>query len=99
MLLKGLPFLSFDQWLLLTADKEMLVNDETISRAFEFFAVDKNHHKIKAEDVKNRFDPQGEIDDYVWTKLVLRVDVNVNGELEKDEFEEMVRYMVYGEDK
>ena len=90
--------IDYTEWVIATINKESLLTEEKLSRAFALFDKDGGG-SISADEVRNTLyggDDQSlnAIDNAVWDKIIGEVDVDGSGEIEFDEFCEMMRKLL-----
>ena len=81
------------EFLLAAANKEKMLSKQNLTRAFDIFDTDKSG-KISADKVKEILGMGRKIDESVWGKIINEVDLNSDGEISFDEFQEMMNKFI-----
>ena len=82
--------IEFEEFLIASINKNLLLNEVNLKNAFNRFDFDKNG-KIDCKEIKKVFQTlNGAVDEEVWASLILKVDVNGDGEIDFQEFKKMM---------
>ena len=82
--------IDYSEWVVATIDKEKLLTQEKLQAAFNLFDKDGGG-SINATEVKDVLCSGQNLDDDVWDKVINEVDNDGNGEIDFEEFKEMMR--------
>jgi calcium-dependent protein kinase len=74
-------------------DKKKLLSDERMNDCFRIFDKDKSG-KISIAELKEMFQGKNIVDEAVWIKMVSDVDKNGDGEIELNEFKEILLKLI-----
>lgn len=66
-------------------DREKLMSDDALKKAFEVYDTDKSG-AIDAKELRNILGGESGFDDKVWAEIINEVDKNGDGEIELAEF-------------
>lgn len=94
----GSGFLEYTEFVAATMDREKLMSDESLKKAFEVYDTDKSG-AIDARELRAILGGEGGFDDEVWNQIIGEVDKNGDGEIELAEFIKMMTNMQQSEDK
>ena len=81
------------EWVVATINKERLLSREKLKAAFSLFDKDGGG-TISSEEVKELLMAGQDIDDAVWDEVIKEVDNDGNGEIDFDEFANMMQLMI-----
>lgn len=81
-------FIDYDEFITATMDKQKSMNSKNILKAFQLFDKD-NSGSISVEELKEVLGPDLAEND-VWVDLIKQADADGNGELDLDEFSNML---------
>ena len=80
--------LEYREWCTATINKREVLNNKNLRTAFELFDKDKSG-SITASEVKAILGQESS-SDHVWTDIIKEVDGNGDGQIEFEEFREMM---------
>ena len=86
--------IDYSEWVVATIDKEKLLTKEKLQSAFNLFDKDGGG-TINATEVKNVLNSGQNLDEDVWEKIINEVDNDGNGEIDFEEFCEMMQKMLH----
>lgn len=89
----GSGFIDYSEWVVATINKEKLLTRDKLQAAFNLFDKDGGG-SISAHEVKDVLCSGQNLDDEVWTKVVSEADNDGNGEIDFDEFCNMMQKML-----
>ena len=86
-------FIDYSEFIAAAMDKKKLLSEEKLEATFKAFDRDHNG-KITAQELKYFLESNIKIDISAYNKLILQVDKNGDGEIDFQEFREMMRTLV-----
>jgi len=81
--------IDYSEWLVATISKEHLLSKEKLKQAFKLFDEDDSG-TISSEEVKKVLCGGKKVDEKVWDDIINEVDQDGNGEIDFEEFSEMM---------
>jgi calcium-dependent protein kinase len=81
--------IDFTEFVAAAIDRAKLLSEDKMRKCFKQFDKD-NSGKISAQEFRQILQGTNKIDDVVWTDLVQEIDTNNDGEIEYEEFQNML---------
>ena len=78
-------FIDYSEFLVAAADKNKLLNEESLKMAFEMMDFDGNG-VIERQELKKVFQNTEQKDEELWNKIFLEVDLDKDGSISYFEF-------------
>jgi calcium-dependent protein kinase len=82
-------FIDYTEFLMASSKREFLINKQNLDIAFSAFDADGNG-KISAKELKQLLSGEFESVDSLWEDLIKEVDANQDGEIDINEFKDMM---------
>jgi calcium-dependent protein kinase len=86
-------FIDYSEFLMASAQKEALLSKNNLDNAFRVFDTDGSG-KINAMELKEILGNGAQGNNPVWEELIKEVDQNGDGEIDANEFKEMMLKLV-----
>ena len=96
--LNGNGELDYSEWLVATTKKADIFNSNKLKQAFQYFDKD-NSGTITLEELKQGMGGISSSDDYddgIFVDILAEADINGDGEIDFEEFQEMMKKLVGG---
>ena len=85
--------IEYSEWIQSTIDKKKILTEDNLRKAFDAF--DENGDgSITRKEIINFFGQGKNINEGVWEEIIEEVDKDKNGEIDFEEFKEMMEKMV-----
>ena len=85
--------IDFSEFVTATANRKILLKDEKLKQAFDYFDKDKSG-SIGMDEIKQILGGDQNLSDNVWKQVVQEVDEDGNGEIDYQEFQKMMVQML-----
>ena len=85
--------IELQEFLQACVDKEQLLHESSLRQSFAFFDKD-NSGSITPEELKGALGAEKNITDEVWAQVILEVDDNGDGQIDFEEFTDMMMKLV-----
>lgn len=86
-------FIDYTEFLKANLDVKSLLSEQNLKAAFGIFDFDGSG-KISAEEIRKIFDDGKESDENVWKQIIMTIDANGDGEIDLEEFKNLVNAKV-----
>ena len=85
--------IDYSEWILATINKEKLLTEERIAQIFQLFDRDGGG-TIDGAEIKQIISAGDDVDDGVWDEIINEVDEDGSGEIDQEEFAQMLRNII-----
>jgi len=85
--------IDYSEFVAASLNREVAFSDEKITACFRLFDRDRSG-KISILEFKNKFQKSGGINDQHWMEIMKEADKNGDGEIDFEEFKELLKKMV-----
>ncbi len=86
-------FIEYEEFMQATLSKDKMINDENLQTVFNLFDKDGSG-KISPSEIKEILGGDSDISDNVWGDIMKEIDANGDGEIEFDEFKQMMNLIL-----
>jgi len=93
----GNGFIEFEEFMQCSLHKDKILTDENLKTVFNLFDEDKSG-KISPSEIQAVLGGDSDISENVWKEIMLEIDENGDGEIEFDEFKQMM-YLIMNDNK
>jgi len=85
--------IDYTEFVAASLNREQAFSDQKISACFKLFDRDRSG-KISILEFKNKFQKSGGINDQDWMEILNEADKNGDGEIDFEEFKELLKKMI-----